>query len=85
MAKRKSTPAPTLASLRKLAKRKGYEMEVKANGCHVEYLPKMGNDRAPYVRVSSYEYELDRKLAASAAFAALSALPDVPIKRGHHG
>lgn len=84
MAKRKSTPAPTLASLRKLAKRKGYEMEVEAEGCHIEYMPMIGNDHAPYVRISTYNYPLDRKLGSLAAFEVLSALPDVPTKRGHH-
>lgn len=79
MAKRKSTP--TLASLRKLAKRKGLAIEIR---------------KEPFVGCEEVELWWDDELTLFITFhagmnqmakcvsAALSALPDVPTKRGHH-
>ena len=84
MAKRKSTPAPTLASLRKLAKRKGFnplEVELFENLAH-GWTASTDSREDLSVRV----FAVTEDKAARTFELCLSALPDVvPTERGHHG
>lgn len=79
MAKRKS--APTLASLRKLAKRKGLAIEIRKEPFGYEEIELWWDDELTlFITFHAGMDKMDKCVSA-----ALLALPDfTPTKRGHH-
>jgi len=79
MAKRKPTPDPTLTQLRKLAKLKG--MDIFRRG--TPFLPELWWQDG-ITHFATIHAPIGLRIVRRSLLGILSALPDVPTKRGRH-